>query len=520
MEQNERTGKKREWIKNIAIIFLSVMLILTFFSNTIMNYSLPQVATEYVQSGMISNKIRGNGVVEAVDPYHVVVDETRTIKSVAVKQDDFVEKGAVLYYLEDVESEELKTARDSLAVAEIEYEKAVLNGGITNARLKEIQAGNVQTLEQSQNSLSGLQSQIDASQKVVDDLTKQISLLEQEKVDASAESKALADAQVALNNARMELSKKQAAYDALADRPDDDPEKIAAKEALDAAQEKVWKLEAKVANAQIALEQKLNSPEIANQIAQLQRQKIEEEGKLSAKTQEKEKKLAAILLELDLAESYRKITELKAELEKLEQKSIGATINAPVAGKVTSLAYAAGESTQAGADAAVIRVDGKGMMLTFTTGIKQANVIRVGDPVEVQNMWFYGDITANLTAIKSDPDNPRENRLLVFEIAGEDVMPGDSLTLSVGQRSKEYDLIVPNSAIREDNNGKFILIVQSKSAPFGNRYVAERVDVEVLASDDKYTAVNALLEGYEYVITTSTKPLNAGDQIRLAEGMN
>ena len=34
--------------------FLTVMLILTFFSNTFMNYSLPEVATVYVQSGTIT----------------------------------------------------------------------------------------------------------------------------------------------------------------------------------------------------------------------------------------------------------------------------------------------------------------------------------------------------------------------------------------------------------------------------------------------------------------------------------
>jgi hypothetical protein len=49
---NENGGKKRrEWVKNAAIIFLSVMLVLTFFSNTFMNYSLPEVAAQYVQSG-------------------------------------------------------------------------------------------------------------------------------------------------------------------------------------------------------------------------------------------------------------------------------------------------------------------------------------------------------------------------------------------------------------------------------------------------------------------------------------
>ena len=46
---NEKeTKKKREWVKNAAIVFLSIMLVLTFFSNTIMNYSLPEVATQYV----------------------------------------------------------------------------------------------------------------------------------------------------------------------------------------------------------------------------------------------------------------------------------------------------------------------------------------------------------------------------------------------------------------------------------------------------------------------------------------
>ena len=205
---DKKTSKKREWIKNIAIIFLSILLILTFFSNTIMNYSLPQVATDYVSNGMISNKIRGTGVVEAVDPYHVVVNETRVIKSVAVKVDDNVQKGDVLYYLEDEKSEELIEAKEQLAAAELEYDKLVLRGGVSAARLKEIQAGKVQSLEENQGSLAALQTQIDAAQASVDSLSKQISLLEQNKVDATAESNALASAQVELNNAEKTAAEK------------------------------------------------------------------------------------------------------------------------------------------------------------------------------------------------------------------------------------------------------------------------------------------------------------------------
>ena len=128
LNDNENKGsRKREWIKNIAIIFLTIMLILTFFSNTIMNYSLPQVATQYVMSGTISAQIRGTGTVQAVDPYHVVIDESRVIRSVAVQQDSFVEKGDVIYYLEDKESAELETAREELATAQLSYDKQILN---------------------------------------------------------------------------------------------------------------------------------------------------------------------------------------------------------------------------------------------------------------------------------------------------------------------------------------------------------------------------------------------------------
>ena len=55
----------RGWVKNAAIIFLVVLLLLTFFSNTILNISLPEVVTAQPTSGTITNAIRGNTVPEA-----------------------------------------------------------------------------------------------------------------------------------------------------------------------------------------------------------------------------------------------------------------------------------------------------------------------------------------------------------------------------------------------------------------------------------------------------------------------
>ena len=77
-------------------------------------------------------------------------------------------------------------------------------------------------------------------------------------------------------------------------------------------------------------------------------------------------------------------------------------------------------------------------------------------------------------------------------------------------------MVVPNSAIKTGNTGKFVLVVKSKSSPLGNRYIASNVEVSVLASDDNYTAISAALDGDEYVITTSSKQVKAGEQVRLA----
>lgn len=126
MEVKEKS-KKRELIKTIAIVFLAVLLVLTFFSGTIMNYSLPEVATQLVSSGTINAKIRGSGTLAANESYEVMLDQTREIHSVGVKVGDKVEEGDLLFVLSDVESAELAAAQEALEKARISYQEQMLS---------------------------------------------------------------------------------------------------------------------------------------------------------------------------------------------------------------------------------------------------------------------------------------------------------------------------------------------------------------------------------------------------------
>jgi multidrug efflux pump subunit AcrA (membrane-fusion protein) len=163
MNEKETTRNKREWVKTAAIIFLSIMLVLTFFSNTIMNYSLPEVSSQYVESGSITAKVRGTGMVESGDPYNVEVKESRKVKSVAVRTGDKVEIGDVLFYLDDTESDELKEAKEALEKAQDEYDLALLSAEVSAEMLAEA-GSNISTTTYRQR-ITNLQNALAAQQK-------------------------------------------------------------------------------------------------------------------------------------------------------------------------------------------------------------------------------------------------------------------------------------------------------------------------------------------------------------------
>lgn len=696
---NEKeTKKKREWVKNAAIVFLSIMLVLTFFSNTIMNYSLPEVATQYVQRGTITAKVRGTGNVEAADPYNVMVKESRVISSVAVKQGDTVEKDQVLYYLEDAESDELTKAKDELEELELNYMKGLFGANVSPEIISKVANGNVDSFSALQAKVTDMQNRLDAAQARVKECQDNLDKLNLQSTTSSNDATVntipyenevtqsttnLENAQTAESNAQQEFENEkarqlaalnnqiaekqkeisdletlvsngqnvtgstggstttgggtvtqtptpapsnyvtdktnaeQAVVNALNDiieaannnnpsyggtkvsltvdpqtklsnynkldinnkfksindwitankkesdyqsllaayyaartqlenvnsqqqqiiHHDSNANQLAAKKkeladlqaAVTALTAVTYQSGEGVQNAKNRLNQATqNLTEIKNANSQAsvawQNKIANAEAALKAAQavydmlKEEQTQLSAdINAELDLSKASKDIKDKKEEIAKLEEKSMGAAVTAPVAGTVSSLAYVAGETTKPEEAAAVVLPEGKGFSLSFSVTNEQAKKVQVGDVAELQNSWYYDDAQVILTAIKPDTEDPGKKKLLVFSVTGASIQNGQALSVSVGQRSAEYDLVVPNSAIREDNNGKFVLIVESKSSPLGNRYIATRIDVQVQASDDNNTAITAPLTGYEYVITTSNKPVEAGKQVRLNE---
>ena len=568
---NENGGKKRrEWVKNAAIIFLSVMLVLTFFSNTFMNYSLPEVAAQYVQSGTITAKIRGTGTVESGDPYNVKISETRTISSVLVKTGDKVEKGDPLFLLEDKESKELTDAQAALDKAMLDFELALLSGDISNSTFQNVQNGNVASINTYQSRIVAAETEIDRWQKQVDEATNAINQLKTAQVnvdaggtpDTGSEQNKVNAAQAALNSDEVKIAKDkisewqaaQATCQATIDKYNEniassvsgngfvnqvteDEYQLALKNReqyqslinerqafINNNPDKVKAYDEKVkalADANKALADKQNSKENSTNSLTVQTQNWQTELdkrniQLKAAQDTKEQLLKDISTELNLDYQLDSLQKQRDDIAEMQAKAVGASIEAPISGTITSVTVKAGDEAQPDTALVTMQPEGKGFTMSFSVTNDQAKRLSVGDKADLVNSWRYSNMDITLASIKPDTTDPGQKKLLTFDITGDEVTPGQSLNVSVGQKSANYDLIVPNSAIREDSNGKFILIVESKSSPLGNRYVATRVDVEVLASDDTQSAVSGALYGYEFVITTSTQPVEAGKLVRLA----
>ena len=211
----------------------------------------------------------------------------------------------------------------------------------------------------------------------------------------------------------------------------------------------------------------------------------------------------------------KEIAKLEKEVAEWKEKSIGAEVTAKTAGTVSTVSAVAGREVAAGTALAAIEVVDRGYTLKFSVTKEQAQKVRLGDKAEISNYWWGSGIDATLTQIMPDSANPSTNKLLVFTLTG-DVSSGDNLSLSIGEQSANYDSVIPSSAVRSDSNGTFVLVLTAKSTPLGNRYTATRVDVKVLAQDDTKSAVSGLSYG-DFVITTSSKPLDAGMQVRMVD---
>ena len=559
----ETTVKKREWVKDAAIIFLAVLLVLTFFSNTIMNRSLPEVATAAVASGNIIAKVRGSGIVTATGKNQVKAKDMRTIRSVMVKIGQEINAGDVLFVLGEGDETALDTAKENLRKLQYEYQRLALeaptydgtyedkNVDLAYERLLKAERERDRAAEVYYRALEReTGGDMVAVNREIEEIERQLDYIVAQMNDAQGDY----DARRQEAWERVEIA--QAAFDNVyygynsdeiiigedgevvggssSDDPFDSDEYkalVLAKDHLSSIENDSY-LSSLQSQHQALLDryETLNAHRDSLSMASTAPYLDELESAESAVYEAQIEYNAAVSsrefayqdFEQKVAVSGVRLAE-QAEAIRVQQEKIkslagdeGNVITSNVSGKIDTIDCTAGDTVLKDQILCTIEVPDMGHTLSFSVTNDQAQRLRIGDTATVSNYYWGNSVTATLNNIRTDPKNPQTNKILTFDLEGE-VTTGAEMSISVGQKSASYDLIVPNSAVKSDSNGKFVLRVDVKSSPLGNRYTARRVSVEVLASDDNNSAVVADLAVGDYVITTSSAPVANGDMVRIAD---
>lgn len=620
----EQRVKNRGWVKNVAIIFLAVMLVLTFFSNTIMNASLPEAAVQYVQSGSITTQIRGTGTITAKEVYEVKTTTSRKVQSVLVTKDQEVKVGDVLLILaagEGTETDELKTqletakysyqqklinmsgggsevtraqeklqeaiaARDAIAVnitaedielAKVRYEAAKERYQQLTYELEDaggyVEGGKGDTLKELSDAVNAAQLEYDSAciryakeYAFVNQLAADASVFGTHGSDRDAYAEAITGAFAAagedttVHNYFVDLaSVTQAERENLGiDRVDITKypysdlvsalpsqnitavakgygEILTAKDALTKAQDAYNKAVESMQPQNEALNKQVT--EAKREMDALEAEHADMVEKKTAYDTAKDNVIScenalqtllktSKLDNLELSKMANEIAELEAKLEKLsggekdaEGNVTGGQIVSEVNGVVKEINVTAGNNTDPATAVMTIEVPDRGYTVSMNVTNEQAQKVTIGDAAEISTgYWGSSGLSGKLVGIRNNTSAGQSGgKQLVFDVTGSDITSGTQVSVSIGQRSQNYDTIVPNSALRSDSNGSFVLVIVAKSSPLGNRFVATRVDVTELAKDDVNTAVSGGLSAYDMVLTTATKPVEDGMLVRLPD---
>jgi len=664
------TYKKREWIKKIAIIFMIILLVSTFFSNTFMNYSLAKVGTVVVSSKTIEEKIRGSATLESADNYDQIIKDTRTVEFVNVKVGDEVEAGAVLMKLEASDIAELKTAKEELIQLVADCNIALLNVKYENYTKDNQQVAQArEDLQKATLKKERIQTKVinlDSAEKLLDnfkkgvkelrkklttadndvvnytylvdfykgkvenvnsgkdenvvtfyesyknckynyeDAVKKYDLLQEEKETIQKQKKEtgyeyLTEANKELTRLNSELNKlyyaltyiensfafhdEETAYTYNQYQKD---KKIAnaniadtinlisqinitistltplenrltvvnenmtiAKKAVDEDKNLYTQAEREYEEAkssesgeyygelQIAAEELEAANEIVNIIKteleitleeKEQAQKNVDDYKVAEdKVNEKSAALDEMIANLDnkkldnnhtVETSDLEILALKdkielkqKEVDKLTKRQETTEIMAKVAGTISAVNVNSGSTALANTVVCSIKAKGKGYKLSIKVTNEQSKKVKVGDVADVQS--YYEGISAVVNAIKSNPEDSANSKIVVFDVVGDNIKLGQSLLVSVGSNSNTYDYVVPSSSVYTDNRGKFVYVVKAKNSALGNKYTVKKVSVKVVASNDTQSAITGDLATNDSVVSSASKPISNGDRVMI-----
>ena len=296
-----------------------------------------------------------------------------------------------------------------------------------------------------------------------------------------------------LDKARGELAKKQDEYNTKIKGGLSDEARQELEEDIRACQEKIETLSESLQEAKNALED------------------AKANDSVNAKNQQKQKNISELAkqsIQLDIEQKQKEI----AGLNKLIKED--GKVTSAVTGTVAETTAVLGAETTG---AEYVRIGTGNGRMTACMEKDSVSRLKAKDKITVTPLSGKGEMSGTIESIQEEKtDEETEGKMILTAKVSENDLPiGTRVAFQAKSESQEYGTIVPISAVREDNQGKFVLILSEENTILGTEKIAARVNVKILEKDNSNAAVESSLTGEDKIIVDSNKSIKEGDRVRV-----
>ncbi|MFA6337328.1 MAG: hypothetical protein GXZ12_03745 [Clostridiaceae bacterium] len=545
--------KNRKWVIRAAVAFVLILGLLTFFSNTIMNATIPKVVVESAYRGNLSYTNSQTGTAKAEGVTEVKGIEGREIASVVLSNYDRVSPGDVILTLKPVtDTTALDTLEEQLLALQREAEYAARQPSTSVDYSVYLQAivDAEAALAQANSTLSAAMNReatLTAAQGVIN-ANSSTAIAQQAEVDAASASLEAINVEISQNQNQISVLDDRIAVFTTLGTPTPSPadpgvitptpvagsiEELCAQrqalveenEILQAnladAQARLNNAASQLATTNTAIENANATIEAANSLPSVTSAQAAVNTANSALTAAREAYtniqittgIAADQAQDSVEDRNENIAELTEQIAELSETMEATEIRATAAGYIYGMTTAVGDVLVKDQVLLQIIPDNVSCTVSFTFEESVASNFSIGMELSVDSYWIDKVV---IVSIKPDASDPRNKRTVKCSIEG-NVMPGEQITVVADRANSDYDCVVPSSAVYEDNSGTFIYVVEQTSTVLGNKCIVHRVKVTVEATDGARTAISGEnIEGAQIVVR-SEKPLHDGDRVRLTD---
>lgn len=563
-----KAALERKAAKLLAGFFV-LMLVFTVLSRVADSLTVAKVQVTSPQNAALMYEVEADGVIESKKEISIPAQEGLRILDVPVEEGQEVRKGDLLieFDAKDIEKQLLQaedelqklilqqkqqkldassgsetlSREQSLQAAQEDYDAAVQSAALAVYRAQQdliqareaykaakAEAGHLDDASR-QNAIDSAKAALNSTQRNYDDTVYSRTTAlrdEQRKVEdaqadlaaaeATGDAAAIAAAQTVLDRAREDQNAVSAHWEEALARAQADLEQ--AQRALQTAQngtgsDDLPSLETArraVENAERALQDA-----IENQTAQeLTAQRAIENAQTQLDSAERDAENHAAKaeyqqqsLDIDIHAKQREVEELKALYE-------NNVLTAPEDGMLLSFSIEVGQRTN-GEEVVRMAAQNSGYKFRTQLGDEEADHVALGDEIALTIDGRPMPVKAKIESLSLNYANKTAE--LTATLPEGSYLSGESATMNVWKRSKNYNACLPISAIRQDSGGEYILIVHETNTVLGKELVVSRINVIVADRDATTVAVSGGIGPEDRVIVSSSKPINIGDRIRVTE---